>query len=143
MTGAGTYLLGALGAARRTVAEPWTVFKTRTGGMRAQRITVDGIAPGREVPLQLVDRGAVVASANASTLPATLPLLGERPFTVLHGSCFSVAQDPAGDVGAVVARLPAFARPHVTILCGDQVYLDSPFSHFLACMHSREDLAEE
>jgi hypothetical protein len=62
---------------------------------------------------------------------------------VLLGSCFSVAQDPVGLVGAAIARLPAFARPHVTILCGDQVYLDSPFLHFLMGTHSKEELVEE
>ena len=168
MSAAGAYLLGALGAAadrvvawigttdrpsgalelivgdaRQQVAGGWTEFDTRGGGVRAQRVTIEGLASGRDYAMQLVVDHALVATASVSTLPAALPLSDERPFTVLLGSCFSVAQDPAGQAGASIARLPVFAKPHVAIYAGDQVYLDSPFLHFLTAFHSEDDLAEE
>src|SRR5947199_373783 len=32
------------------------------------------------------------------------------------------------------------ARPEVKVLCGDQVYLDSPWTHFLWHLHDRDQL---
>jgi phosphodiesterase/alkaline phosphatase D-like protein len=132
-----------VGGDQHAVSAEWLRFPTRSGGLRAQRITIDGLAPGREYPLRLLADREVVATANATTLPERLPLAPARPFTVLLASCFSVAQDPTGLVGAAADRLPAFAHPDVTILAGDQVYLDSPFMHFLTCTHSKDELAEE
>jgi hypothetical protein len=134
-----------LGVGERSypVTDRWTTFSAASGDVRVQRIAVDGLGPGRRHEIRLARRGEVVAVAEAATLPQALPSSREGPFTMLVGSCFSVLQDPAGLVGAAVARLPAFARPHVTILSGDQVYLDSPALHFLGHTHSREDLADE
>src|SRR6266545_1632672 len=132
-----------VGDQRYPLRDQWTRFAARGGDVNAQRITISGLPPGHAYTLQLVAHGEVVASAEASTLPPALPSDPDRPFTVLFGSCFSVAQDPACLVGAAVARLPSFARPSVTILAGDQVYVDSPAMHFLLHTHTKDDLADE
>lgn len=133
----------AVGGRRRPVGDDWAAFSGRGVEVRVQRMTVAGLPAGRDHPLRLMAEGKVVATAEASTLPAALPSPPGRPFTVLLGSCFSVQQDPACLVGAAVGRLPLVARPHVTILSGDQVYLDAPALHFLACTHSKVELADE
>jgi hypothetical protein len=51
--------------------------------------------------------------------------IGES-FNVLVVSCFSEPTDPAGLAGSVVANLPVTHTPDLTILAGDQVYLDNP-----------------
>ena len=76
-------------------------------------------------------------------MPGALPSPVERPFTILFGSCFAGARDTPGDAGATFARLPPDARPDLTVLCGDQVYLDSPLVHFLTRLHPPEELAAE
>ena len=58
--------------------------------------------------------------------PARLPPDGRSSFNVLLGSCFYQPVDKLGRVGAAVERLPASLRPHLTVLMGDQVYLDNP-----------------
>lgn len=70
-------------------------------------------------------------AAEINTLPATLPKTGERPFTILLGSCFYLGNDSNGDAGRCFSGLPENCRPHVKILCGDQVYLDAPWYKFL------------
>ena len=76
-------------------------------------------------------------------MPGALPSPVERPFTILFGSCFAGARDTPGDAGATFARLPPDARPDLTVLCGDQVYLDTPLLHWLTRIHPPEELAAE
>jgi len=56
-----------------------------------------------------------------------LPSKGEKPFTLLLGSCFYKPEDEDGMVGKTYHRLSEDRRPDVKILCGDQVYLDNPW----------------
>jgi hypothetical protein len=109
-----------------------------------QRHTLAGLAPGQRYPVRLLDGEAVLAAALATTLPARLPLLDERPFTCLLGSCFGWDGDPFGrEVGAAITQLPALHRPDVTFLCGDQVYLDAPFPRYLHHLPGGEALRLE
>jgi phosphodiesterase/alkaline phosphatase D-like protein len=64
---------------------------------------------------------------RTTTLPATLPKEGEKPFTLLVGSCFYGPEDPDGMVGTTYRHIPRDRRPDVKVLCGDQVYLDNPW----------------
>jgi hypothetical protein len=66
-----------------------------------------------------------------ATLPAELPLLGERPFTILLGSCFAHHEDSRRKVGNTFFHLPHAAAPDIKFLAGDQVYLDSPWYRYL------------
>lgn len=119
----------------------WTSWTTwGSVRIRAQRVTVEGLDPGRRYPLRLTDAGTVRAEGTATPLPAELPGVDERPFTCLLGSCFGRLTDGAGAAGAAVARLPSEHRPDVTFLCGDQVYLDAPFARFLHGLRRGEEL---
>jgi hypothetical protein len=83
------------------------------------RLRVDGRAPeGSEKHLR---------EARVTTLPATLPGQGEKPFTALLGSCFYKPNDEEGMVGKTFRHLPENRRPDIKVLCGDQVYLDNPW----------------
>jgi hypothetical protein len=107
-----------------------------------RRVPIGGLATHTRFRFELLRDGVVVpgASATAWTLPDHLPTLEERPFTVLLGSCFARAADGAGNVGRAYSLLPADARPDVKILCGDQVYLDSPWMEFVFRSHDEENL---
>jgi len=60
------------------------------------------------------------------TLPREIPRDLDRWFNVLLVSCFHAAEDRSGLAGRVVSQLGATSRPHLTLLAGDQVYLDLP-----------------
>jgi len=132
-----------VGATERALPAAWQNYQAGGRTLRVQRVPLNGLAARSRHELRLVDRGQVVATASATTMPGYLPSPGERPFTLLLGSCFSVAQDPAGAAGATVSRLPAEARPELVVLTGDQVYLDSPALHFLKSTHKPDELAAE
>ncbi len=69
-------------------------------------------------------------SGRFDTLPTRIPLKGQKPFTVGLGSCFYNHRDggqAAASYKALYQRGPDSARPDVTILSGDQVYLDIGF----------------
>jgi len=63
---------------------------------------------------------------STRTLPAAVPTQLDRSFNVLLISCFHQAEDRAGLAGTIVSQLKATAKPNLTILAGDQVYLDLP-----------------
>ena len=71
----------------------------------------------------------MIASANGaiakfSTLPAALPCPGQRPLSVLLGSCYFKKKDRG--VKALIDAITAEIQPDLKFLCGDQVYLDFP-----------------
>lgn len=75
----------------------------------------------------------ITATANGETktletrtLPTSVPWGLDRSFNVLLVSCFHQAEDRGGTVGTIVSQLSAVAKPHLTFLAGDQVYLDLP-----------------
>ncbi|MDA2912513.1 hypothetical protein MYX77_00885 [Acidobacteriia bacterium AH_259_A11_L15] len=87
---------------------------------------VTGLQPNRLYTATLMRGTQKLASAKFCTLPESLPHLGDSPFNVLLGSCFHLDNDKQGDAGFSFDKLPTGDRPHVKILCGDQVYLDQP-----------------
>lgn len=69
-------------------------------------------------------------SGSFDTLPQRVPLKGKKPFTIGFGSCFYNHRDggqAAASYKALYARGADSARPDVTFLTGDQVYLDIGF----------------
>lgn len=91
-----------------------------------QEVDSVGLEPGCHYDCSLIQGVSTLATASFSTLPRALPALGEKPFTVLLGSCFCRERDEQGDAGFSFFWLPDEDRPAVKILCGDQVYLDFP-----------------
>jgi hypothetical protein len=113
-----------------------TVLKTppvrRTLDYR--RVEVGSLEPRTSYSLRLRvdDQRAIGAErflreGRVTTLPAALPAGGEKPFTLLLGSCFYGPEDKGGLVGGTYHYLPEDQRPDVKVLCGDQVYLDNPW----------------
>jgi hypothetical protein len=60
------------------------------------------------------------------TLPREIPTDLDRWFNVLLVSCHHSAEDRRGLSGTIISQLSALFRPQLSILGGDQVYLDLP-----------------
>ena len=73
-----------------------------------------------------VQGGNQSATLETRTLPSAVPTDLDRWLNVLLVSCFHQAEDRQGLAGIIVSQLPAVARPHLTLLAGNQVYLDLP-----------------
>lgn len=73
-----------------------------------------------------VESGGREASLEMRTLPDQLSTEANHPFHVLLVSCYYQPEDRNELVSAVVGQLKGALRPHLTLLLGDQVYLDLP-----------------
>jgi len=73
-----------------------------------------------------VNSGGETATLETKTLPESVSTQLDRSFNLLLVSCFHQAEDRGGVAGTIVSQLKATAKPHLTILAGDQVYLDLP-----------------
>lgn len=120
--------------------DEWLVPDGRAG-LAFSRTTIDGLTPASKQRINLRVDDRIVATATASTLPARIPAVDEPPLVLMLGSCFCAAEDKSGRAGAAFAGLPPALAPDLKILCGDQVYLDSPFYQFLI-PHTPQGLAE-
>jgi hypothetical protein len=60
------------------------------------------------------------------TLPDSVTTQLDRTFNVLLVSCFHQAEDRGGLASIIVEQLKSTSLPHLTLLSGDQVYLDLP-----------------
>jgi hypothetical protein len=85
-----------------------------------------GLQPDTVYWISLLADGHEMRLLEARTLPASVPSDLNQSFNVLLASCFHQAEDPGGLAGIIVSQLKAAAKPHLTILAGDQVYLDLP-----------------
>src|SRR5690606_889286 len=86
-------------------------------------------------------------SGTFDTLPTALPLLGQVPFTLGLASCFYNQRDGGQAASAYLALYERGAeevRPSITILAGDQVYLDIGFDSLSLLAHEiRQRIAED
>ena len=73
-----------------------------------------------------VQVGNQSATLETRTLPSAVPTDLDRWLNVLLVSCFYQAEDRQGLAGIIISQLQSVARPHLTLLTGDQVYLDLP-----------------
>ena len=87
-------------------------------------------ATSHRVEVHVNDTDGVVQSTQVRvrTLPGQVPSGFSKWFNVLLVSCFHLAKDRAGRAGNVVAEIAKRERfrPDLTLLLGDQVYLDLP-----------------
>lgn len=81
-----------------------------------------------EVQVEARQGGRVERSSllRIRTLPARVPAGLNESFNVLLVSCFHQHEDKGGLAGNLVSQFPGAYRPHLTLLLGDQVYLDLP-----------------
>jgi hypothetical protein len=122
--------------------EPWLRWPL-TGEnprVRHREVRVAGLPSRQTFSFTLELAGTVVATAQITTLPQMMPLLGEKAFIVLLGSCFAYHEDAEGKVGNAFFHLPHPARPDVKFFAGDQVYLDSPWQRYATGTHSAGEL---
>lgn len=100
-----------------------------------QVVPLDGLEPATIYQLVLFrpNTGRAETVGFVETLPDRLPPpggdgLAQRPFTIMLGSCYYAPDDPDSKVDEAYVRLwnSPRHRPHLKILCGDQVYLDQP-----------------
>lgn len=113
-------------------ANNWrTYVADKKNSIQYQRVPLANLSERTRYNLALRINGEVKADGVVTTIPYRLPRPGERPFTVLLGSCYFGREDKAGAVGQTYLQLPADAKPDVKFLCGDQVYLDNPPQDFL------------
>jgi phosphodiesterase/alkaline phosphatase D-like protein len=108
------------------LAERWT-----EDAYHSPRIRVTGLQSRQTYSFTLQVQGTPLKTANVTTLPAELPAVGEKPFTVLLGSCFAHHEDRELRVGKAFFHMPCAATPDIKLLSGDQVYLDSPWYRYL------------
>jgi hypothetical protein len=130
----------ALGPAQQAIGSGWEKWPADEAVVWHRRITFDRLEPRRAYEAVIRARGTVQARAEVTTLPARVPDRADRPFTVCLASCFCRLQDEEQRFGSAYRRLPV-PGPDVNILCGDQIYLDSPTSEFLGVFaHSDQEL---
>lgn len=127
---------------RASLQPTWQHWASRDGRHRVdyQRLTLTGLRPRTTYGVGLSDGPRWFADARVTTLPDRLPAGAEKPFTALVGSCFYEPNDQAGAAGRTYLRLPGGLRPDVKFLCGDQVYLDAPWQHYIRTTHGVEEL---
>ena len=86
-------------------------------------------------------------SGQFRTLPSGLPLAGEGAFTLALGSCYYNHRDggrAAAAYKALHSRGDSAVRPDMTVLTGDQVYLDIGFDSLsLIPREIRERIADD
>jgi hypothetical protein len=108
--------------------------------LRYRKARITGLVPRQTYKFALSVEGQQVAHATVTTLPRQMPMLGDKPFTILLGSCFAHREDEEGKLGTTVSRMPHQARPDLKFLAGDQVYLDDPWHRFARRTHSVAEL---
>jgi hypothetical protein len=109
--------------------------------VRHREVRVTGLTAGQSYRFALRVGTQTVASCKLVTLPEKLPLLGERPFIMLLGTCFAQHEDSDGKVGNAFFHMPQSRSPDIKLLAGDQVYLDSPWWKYLM-QHSNDSLRD-
>ncbi|WP_225033076.1 hypothetical protein [Paraburkholderia sp. XV] len=78
-------------------------------------------------PRQIViDAGGERFEFASTSLPKEVPTLMDGSFNILLSSCYSQPEDIDGLLGTIVSQIKV--QPHLTVLAGDQVYLDLPLT---------------
>jgi hypothetical protein len=85
-----------------------------------------GMQPGTVHRLTVVADGEACGPISVRTLPAALPAGADEWFNILLVSCYHYVEAPRGVLEAVIAEVAREQRPHLSVLLGDQVYLDLP-----------------
>src|ERR1700694_789015 len=101
------------GSNQQALNAGWRDFETADGKnrIRYQQVTLNNLPPRQSYSLGLRVGGELRADGSITTLPYRLPVAGERPLTVLLGSCYFGREDKAGGVGATDTQVPPDPRP--------------------------------
>ncbi len=122
----------------------WKTWVSQSGAasLRYQTPVISGLEPGTFCRVKLLRNGEILASASLTTHPTTLPAIWEKPFTVLVASCFYEKNDQEGLAGRAFRAVFNEEGPNLKVLCGDQVYLDAPWWHFLLRSYNAAELED-
>lgn len=71
-----------------------------------------------------VKSGAISKDFTFTSQPDQVPV--NSPLNIMLGSCYYQPNDDRGQLASRIKRLPSQYRPHLSLLAGDQVYLDVP-----------------
>lgn len=96
-------------------------FAAGVGGAWTGLFSFPGVTPGSRHVVS-VGTGTELATLDVRATPAEVPADGFGTFNVLIASCYHRDEDRG--IASVLSRLPA--PPDLTLLMGDQVYLDLP-----------------
>ena len=107
----------------------WSPIRDRRSGAQGRPINHQAVVRLRAKGPGLSHRITISVAGQSldlrtSALPAAVPSLLDGSFNLLLCSCYYQPEDAGGLLGRIVARLPV--KPHLTLLAGDQVYLDLP-----------------
>lgn len=99
------------------------------GGKPASYFTAvvefSGLTPATPYQVGVTSSAGDAAELRTRTLPLSIPNAFEKPFNVLLASCFHQYEDK-GQVAAAMGGISGPRSPDLTLLMGDQVYLDLP-----------------
>lgn len=107
----------------------WSAIRDRESGPGGRPLNhqavvrLDALGPDRPHRITIAAGGQQVQRL-LHTPPAQIPAALDGSFNLLLASCYFQPGDGGGLLGTVVEQLPL--RPHMTLLAGDQVYLDLP-----------------
>ncbi len=107
----------------------WRPIRDRRTGAQGRPINHQSVvrlsAKGAGMPHRITISAAGQShELRTMSLPAAVPTLLDGSFNILLCSCYYQPEDAGGLLGRIVARLPV--KPHLTLMAGDQVYLDLP-----------------
>lgn len=88
-------------------------------------VEFSGLTPSKSYRVGVSGGTGSAVDARVKTLPAEIPNAFDRPFNVLLTSCFHQYEDK-GQVATAIKELSGPLTPDLTLLMGDQVYLDLP-----------------
>jgi len=73
-----------------------------------------------------LEAGGEMFEFASTSLPQEVPTLLDGSFNILLSSCYSQPDDTDGRLGTIISQIKVQA--HLTVLAGDQVYLDLPLT---------------
>src|SRR5687767_3419109 len=101
------------------------------GGANPRRVFTgvyefDGLQPLRDYAVAVTADGEAAPPVRVRTFPTGLPGAFDEPFSILCVSCYCHFESESQVLARAVAEARAETRPALTLLMGDQVYLDLP-----------------
>ncbi|MBI3346398.1 MAG: hypothetical protein HY020_04200 [Burkholderiales bacterium] len=107
----------------------WSPIRDKQTGATGQaanhQIVVSFPSQGADKPhLVTVTVGVQSVQRTVFSTPSAVPSTMDGSFNILLTSCYFQPEDSGGLLGNIVSQLPV--RPHMTLMAGDQVYLDLP-----------------
>ncbi len=117
---------GAIAGPINWVPAPGSIADLRIG-----RAVLSNLVPDTTYRTEAVLNGQSAAGSTVRTLPASLKSI-ETPLQLVLASCYCRLRGEsrrAKDLFSDIERV--MGTPHLTIWCGDQVYLDSPWDEYM------------